>query len=832
VCLFLFDFEEGRPTEQEAEIAARVAAFKEMPHCPAYVKIIIVLIRQQHGEDEAHHLERFSRWSKRTPGLDGTRSFVFLSPIAMKLDLKKLEAMAFDSSQVVYTALAKAIKGHKHKVSKSSQQSLYVRHHFKIALFAEIINDLATAHKYYASSAVFLKQLMFNIRGGTATEIKAVADLLNYKLCRILIALRRINEAQEQFKAHVKYYQLIPGLADAQFLHQGWMALQYCTFADMVDAIPVTVLARSRQNNTGYLYETAAAYTFKRRNAARDANVQTSSFIADRSTFGPSVYFGQPLTKIGEDVKEKASDHAYLTSALTEEKGIDHSQLAIALLTRALEIFKREKASRMVLHIAAQMAVEHFNSKQFQVAKEYFDRIVRTYRVDMWYSILSSILRASSNCGSKLGASRDVVTNFLELLSRQPDDKITLFRQLQSVIAEDQSKASSSAPSVLTTAPFSCSILNCSVYFQANPVVEVKENVEIVLSIKSEFPVAVKFAQISVVLSMEAYNFTLVPNDDDWSKVGQLTSDAKAPEQVVSVPIGTKSPKVPADTLFYPNTTRTFRVNLQTFVTTLPQTSLQVSNLIFFFPTTPQASAPCLIFQCPCTTTVSEPTLPVPPIPVPVVDESFKSYVTLRGVESQKIYGETYWGKTVTVAEEPQALPRRNALDIAPAKPKAFFEVDQSGPALVDEYHCLVLRINSNGDCMRQASVKFEGALEMKSEANMSEEEVNAQAKVDRRYADFGLPEPDPKHMFFRYLEEKRVLVPVPGALSLPELEAHSTHQVPVYVCARARKPHVLIVTMTANYVNGPAHKEEANTEFVWCSCDMCCVCMCWERGG
>lgn len=36
---------------------------------------------------------------------------------------------------------------------------------------------------------------------------------------------------------------------------------------------------------------------------------------------------------------------------------------------------------------------------------------------------------------------------------------------------------------------------------------------------------------------------------------------------------------------------------------------------------------------------------------------------------------------------------QRHSLDIAPAKPKIYLEVDQSGPALVDEFYRLILTV-------------------------------------------------------------------------------------------------------------------------------------------
>ncbi len=59
----------------------------------------------------------------------------------------RLELVLYEQACEYYRSEAKKVKAHKHKVSQSSQPALYVRHHFKVAFYNEMIADYTAALK-------------------------------------------------------------------------------------------------------------------------------------------------------------------------------------------------------------------------------------------------------------------------------------------------------------------------------------------------------------------------------------------------------------------------------------------------------------------------------------------------------------------------------------------------------------------------------------------------------------------------------------------------------------------------------------------------------------
>ncbi len=103
----------------------------------------------------------------------------------------------------------------------------------------------------------------------------------------------------------------------------------------------------------------------------------------------------------------------------------------IQYLTKAYECHKREKSTRLMLHVASAMAQEYWSSANYDMAKKYcnidcinsalalcglmwpdvgmawslcrfYDRIAKTYRADQWWAILTPILTNAYDCARKV----------------------------------------------------------------------------------------------------------------------------------------------------------------------------------------------------------------------------------------------------------------------------------------------------------------------------------------------------------------------------------------------------------------------------------------------
>ena len=141
------EWDEARDWDaQEGTLCSLVGKFKG-DTAPRDFKLLVVVLRSRASlEDEQSLLERYQRTSKRA-GLDNSRSIFVLNTSELKPQLRRLEALLWELAADFYKSEGKRIKNLKHKVNKSSQPRLYVRHHFKVAYYAEVCRDYPSALK-------------------------------------------------------------------------------------------------------------------------------------------------------------------------------------------------------------------------------------------------------------------------------------------------------------------------------------------------------------------------------------------------------------------------------------------------------------------------------------------------------------------------------------------------------------------------------------------------------------------------------------------------------------------------------------------------------------
>lgn len=629
VCLLLVEIDDGQVGDYfEANIESLVTSVRELPGCPQLMKFMLVLVsHDQSGSstDQSQLQERFTRLTKRVSSLDGSKNVCFLTTTSFKTSMKKLEAQAWEMAHNVYKAMGKNVKSYKHKVSKATQQPLYVRHHFKIAFYAEMANDDASALKYYQSSYSFLKQLHFTPTGAYALEIKAVAGLLNYKICSKIMKLKGPAEAVEQFQSHLDSFQHTTGPVELPFCHDWWVSLQYLKFAGLLDSVSEKLKTQSQRYNSGFFYQTAARYAKIRKESAQRSQVMMMTTLPDPSSFSPPEYLGQPMLVPGESLKAKPSDQAIVTGAQMEEVGVNHSQIVIALLTKALETFRQEKATRMILHVASQMAIEYYQATQYLTAKQYFDRIVRTYRSDKWSSILTSLQMYALECARCLEMPKDVVLYSLELMSEAATttaaEKVDLQQKLQELLLRESANDTWRTAQSSTESPFGAPVdvypfdlLYCTSYFlTGSQAVHVKEVVELVVSVRCNFPLPVQFSRIDLcfenginedsVNPCNSYNVSLVAS----GQPAAMDQNGSHSENVVLYAEATQSNpgsliRLDAPTFFSPGHTRTFRIRFKADIPTDASTPLQLPTLYFHLPSVAPTHAAqntkCLVMKC------------------------------------------------------------------------------------------------------------------------------------------------------------------------------------------------------------------------------------------
>merc|ERR1719273_396906 len=126
--------------------------------CRSRDNIKLILVFGLHKAPTDEELKILIRCAKRAGVEHSSKAVLTLPTNDFKNSLRKLEIAAYDMARDYYKYLGKRVKSLKHKVSKSTQPKLCVRHHFKIGFFAEIIKDFPSANKFYTLAYNFLKQ--------------------------------------------------------------------------------------------------------------------------------------------------------------------------------------------------------------------------------------------------------------------------------------------------------------------------------------------------------------------------------------------------------------------------------------------------------------------------------------------------------------------------------------------------------------------------------------------------------------------------------------------------------------------------------------------------
>lgn len=743
----------------ETIMTTSLASLRDAPNFPRDSRVLLALPRGDNFQDDPALPKRLDQWAKRN-GVDNKMVFVLNPSVASSL--AHLEQIAHEQACEAYRAVAKRIKQLKHKVQRSTQQPLYVRHHFKIAYYASMLGDSTQSLKYYVSSYNFLRQLVYSPSGTYCMELKSVAEVLNYKIMALLVGLDRVPEALAQFQTHIQNWKNAVGPQALEFHHWMWLAQQYYELAELLVKIDSTKLANKWEFNSGHCYQTSAMYAKRRKEHAVVRLAEEKSALPPRSAYSSSVFLGQPLCKIGDTADTKPSEAAILTSALIQESFVGHSQQVIALLTKAYDHFEKLKVDRIVLHIVTQMGMECFDAKNYQMAKKLMGRILRAYRKDSWNSILTCMVNKSLHCARELNLDREIVLHSLELMSSHSltskQERMELYQKLGELLdsaslkhIELQSKGEPAEPKQadaddmsLFSAPIDIDkrmdVLECRAHFMApaEGVVRVKETVELVLRVTSNFPTDVRFAKLQISFSPksaanepctnEVYNFEIVPDDSPgYDREHVLTLPSKAADQTRE--------QLRAPTDYAPGSSRTYCVRFQADYATLPDSPLLPRHVAFALVSIKDVGGPggppLLCVRCPVSPLEEEHEV----VSVPLqIQSKMRSLVIMRGAGTHREYQDHHGVGLPTKQEkkdqeaavaaargaEPEQQQaktqdsrdkslgvRSTSLRVTPAKPRAYVVVEVSGPVLVQEFHRVMLTVHADQDYMRNTKLQM-----------------------------------------------------------------------------------------------------------------------------
>ncbi|GAB5357311.1 hypothetical protein AAMO2058_000363700 [Amorphochlora amoebiformis] len=555
VCL-LHEWDENKDWHsQTVSVASAVNNFRARNSLRNF-EVIILIVRHRNAVEDERELEEKHRQMCKDAGIP-SRNFMLLTTTDLKASLKRLEECLHAAATRKYREMYKRVKKLKDRVPRGIKR-VQVRYHFKMGFYAELYSDQYLALSHYSSAYNYLGQIRIDRGSEDVIELKVVAQVIVFKIIYLLLHMNKVVDALTQFRHHINFYRHHRGLPSLLFHHHAWMSRQYRTFGEFWEEAPSAQRQSSKTQNSGYFYQAAAEHAIIRKNSALTALEATGMGKLRPSTSMPKTeYLGQLLTLAERTYGAHASagsgtghlhHHVVVQRVLALEAKQDHSEGVLVLLTRAYENFKRQRCSRMILHVASHMAKEYLSSGNPNMANKFFDRIARTYRKEKWNVVLRDILTKALQCARALNRSSNAASYTLELLSAQmsssPSERKRLGKDLLEAGAINQppppeanmlvrpllnSKGSGIAVAGLDLealpetavfiVPAESDIFICKGGFPNRPDQDEKEACVTVtdskaivkLQITSKFPVEVAFAKIVVVFEGGVLPLSILP---------------------------------------------------------------------------------------------------------------------------------------------------------------------------------------------------------------------------------------------------------------------------------------------------------------------------------
>eukprot|EP00899_Mesostigma_viride_P009627 jgi/Mesvir1/18666/Mv17165-RA.1 len=241
----------------------------------------------------------------------------------------RLAKAAYEQAVMAYRERGRLVKA---RMGRPGYPQLHVRNGFKAGAFAEFRQDWASAVKYYRMAFTALQEIAQNVAiaaagaetgppttaqqnassaagygaGGLsdqlltrAVEIRAVGQLINLKLCTLLLHSSTVTDAIRQFKLHVAAYRkLLHGASlgaggeapvtlragVAEFLRCGWLCSQFQIFAELLQTrVHHSALSPTDREQQPAFYYAAAAHHAKERRRAYEHVITLAAAVRRNS---------------------------------------------------------------------------------------------------------------------------------------------------------------------------------------------------------------------------------------------------------------------------------------------------------------------------------------------------------------------------------------------------------------------------------------------------------------------------------------------------------------------------------------------------------------------
>ncbi|VDK80156.1 unnamed protein product [Litomosoides sigmodontis] len=393
-------------------------------------RICIVLLQQAQLVDSPLAVERTTKLCQLCQ-LPTKQLFVLPIGERMFSSVLRLETAFHELAQSFYQQCLKSIRA---RSIPNNFSNLIIRQQFKLAFLSELRQDTHTALRHYKLAYQHCTEC--ETVDSEIFELRAVAGLLNYKVCQLSFFHSAALEALAQQRRHNNvFFCLPPGSypspAIASIEHLLWKGKQCSLFANLFErAVMNGLVAVSNQHPGVYLQ--AAAYYYRQANEAiTSLNVSPQSAGLVYPTPDPllptadSFYGQRPWRAVTEG--GSLSDPETEKNALNAlEKRINYNlQLrcspnhdrCIALLSSAMSQFKKYKCFRMQRYMMLLLSDEYFVTGQYVKALQFASHLVWECRREGFIQPVTVLLLRALNCAFRVADVKEFMMLSMQILN-------------------------------------------------------------------------------------------------------------------------------------------------------------------------------------------------------------------------------------------------------------------------------------------------------------------------------------------------------------------------------------------------------------------------------
>lgn len=393
---------------------------------PRDVKVILVAIKTGTGIIDRDVIEERTNSMKKHFQLDGKNFMVMtvadlnpLSPV-----IRRLSKTIHEFSSTYYSSQSRRLKNIERMV-RPSDFVLISRFNFKVAFFYEFQGQAARALRHYKQCYVALIDTMEHCEDDMLDQVKAVSEMVNFKICSNMLLTGVAKDASAQFRSHITHFS--SAYSGRPWRHYAWIAEQYIIYADMLTRYNIN--SSFTDADKTYYYHNAALFSLKRQSSfatarrtmrAEDSYEKLSQNFHGMNLIPPHYFGGSPqlIDPVLDQVQRMTDDVRRLVRQylIDKESEINHTEIILSLLRKALENVSPTHRRRRA-HLRVLISKQLMNMGQYDLASANLNPAIEFLGREKWAYCAIPVLRKKMSCSIYLGRPKEYVPAALMLYS-------------------------------------------------------------------------------------------------------------------------------------------------------------------------------------------------------------------------------------------------------------------------------------------------------------------------------------------------------------------------------------------------------------------------------